>query len=50
MIKLNRTPVLYSPVGLTLVLVNYIVTIALTALIIMALNKNRILRFVLTGK
>lgn len=50
MIKLNRTPVLYSPVGLTLVLVNYIVTVALTALIIMALNKNRILRFVLTGK
>lgn len=50
MIKLDRTPILYSPVGLTLVLVNYIITVALTAMMVMALNKNRVLRFVLTGK
>jgi len=50
LIKLDRTPILYSPVGLTLVLVNYIITVALTAIIVMVLNKNRVLRFVLTGK
>ena len=50
LIKLDKAPNLYNPVGLTLVLVNYIVTVALTALIIMALNKNRVLRFALTGK
>lgn len=50
MIKLDRTPIFYSPVGLTLVLVNYIITVALTAMMVMALNKNRVLRFVLTGK
>lgn len=50
MLKLDRTPVLYSPEGLTLMLVNYIITVALTAMIIMVLNKNRVLRFALTGK
>ncbi len=50
MIKLDRTPILYSPVGLTLVLVNYLITVALTAMIIMALNRNKVMRFVLTGK
>lgn len=50
LIKLDKTPILYSPVGLTLVLVNYIITVALTTMIAMALNKNRVLRFALTGK
>lgn len=50
MIKLDRTPILYSPEGLTLVLVNYIITVVLTAIIVMVLNKNRVLRFALTGK
>lgn len=50
LIKLDSTPVLYSPVGLSLVIMNYIITVALTAMIIMALNRNKVMRFALTGK
>lgn len=50
LIKLDSTPVLYSPVGLSLVMMNYIITVALTTMIIMALNRNKVMRFALTGK
>lgn len=50
LIKMDKTPVLYSPMGLSLVMVNYIVTVVSTAMMILVLNKNRVLRFTLTGK
>lgn len=50
LIKLDKTPVLCSPTGLSLIVVNYIITVVFTAMIIIALNKNRVLRFTLTGK
>ena len=50
LIKMDKTPVLYSPTGLSLVMVNYIITVVSTAMMILVLNKNRVLRFTLTGK
>ncbi len=50
LIKMDKTPVLYSPTGLSLVMVNYIITVVSTAMMILVLNKNRVLRFMLTGK
>lgn len=50
LIKLDKTPVLCSPTGLSLIVVNYIITVVFTAMIIIVLNKNRVLRFTLTGK
>ena len=50
LIKLENNPPFYSPIGLTLVMVNYLLTVLLVVLIIMAINKNKALRFVLTGK
>ena len=43
-------PILYSPVGLGLVLVNYVITVALTVMAIVMMNPNAVLSFVLTGK
>lgn len=50
MIKLDKVPILYSPVGLSMVLVNYLITVALTAMAIVMITQNAVLRFVLTGK
>ena len=50
LIKLENIPTIYSPSGLALVLTNYLVTILLVVLIIMAIGKNSILKFVLIGK
>ena len=50
LIKLDKVPILYSPVGLSMVLVNYLITVALTAMAIVMITQNAVLRFVLTGK
>ena len=50
LIKSDKVPTLYSPVGLSLVLVNYVITVALTVMAIVMMNPNAVLRFVLTGK
>ena len=50
LIKSDKVPILYSPVGLSLVLVNYVVTVALTVMAIVMMNPNAVLSFVLTGK
>lgn len=50
LIKLDKVPILYSPVGLGMVLVNYMITVALTVMAIVMMNPNAVLRFVLTGK
>ena len=50
LIKLDEAPILYSPVGLGMVLANYVITVALTVMAIVMINKNAVLRFVLTGK
>ena len=50
LIKLDKVPILRNPMGVSLVLANYIITVALTAMVIRVLNRNRALRFVLTGK
>ena len=50
MIKSDKVPILYSPVGLSLVLVNYVITVALTVMAIVMMNQNAVLSFVLTGK
>ena len=50
MIKSDKVPILYSPVGLGLVLVNYVITVVLTVMAIVMMNPNAVLSFVLTGK
>ena len=50
LIKSDKVPILYSPVGLSLVLVNYVITVALTVMAIVMMSQNAMLRFVLTGK
>ena len=50
LIKSDKVPILYSPVGLSLVLVNYVITVALTVMAIVMMNPNAVLSFVLTGK
>lgn len=50
LIKLDEAPILYSPVGLSLVLVNYVITVALTVMAIVMMNQNAVRRFVLFGK
>lgn len=50
LIRLNKAPALYSPMGLSLVLVNYVITVALTVMAIAMMRQNAMLRFVLTGK
>ena len=50
LIKSDKVPILYSPVGLGLVLVNYVITVALTVMAIVMMNPNAVLSFVLTGK
>ena len=50
LIKSDKAPILYSPVGLSLVLVNYVITVALTVMAIVMMNPNTVLSFVLTGK
>ena len=50
LIKSDKVPILYSPVGLSLVLVNYVITVALTVMAIVMMNQNAVLRFVLFGK
>lgn len=50
LIKLDEAPILYSPAGLSMVLVNYVITVALTVMAIMMMNQNAVLSFVLTGK
>ena len=50
LIKAGKVPILYSPVGLGLVLVNYVITVALTVMAIVMMNPNAVLSFVLTGK
>ena len=50
LIKSDKVSILYSPVGLSLVLVNYVITVALTVMEIVMMNQNAVLRFVLFGK
>ena len=50
LIKLDKAPILHSPAGLSMVLVNYVITVALTVMAIVMMNQNAVLRFVLTGK
>ena len=50
LIKLDEAPILYSPTGLSIVLVNYVITVALTVMAIVMMSQNVVLRFVLTGK
>ena len=50
LIRLDKAPTLYSPMGLSLVLVNYVITVALTVMAIVMMSQNVVLRFVLTGK
>lgn len=50
LIKLDEAPILYSPTGLSMVLVNYMITVALTVMAIVMMSQNVVLRFVLTGK
>lgn len=50
LIKLDEAPILYSPTGLSMVLVNYMITVALTVMAIVMMNPNAVLSFVLTGK
>ena len=50
LIELDNAPVFYSPMGLSLVLVNYMITVALTAMVTGVVNQNAVLRVVLTGK
>lgn len=50
LIKLDEAPILYSPTGLSMVLVNYVITVALTVMAIVMMSQNAMLRFVLTGK
>mgnify|MGYP004520061879 CR=1 FL=1 len=50
LIKLDKVPILYSPVGLGIVLVNYVTTVTLTVMTIVMMNPNAVLSFVLTGK
>ena len=50
LIKLDKAPILYSPVGLGMVLANYMITVALTVMAIVMVTQNAVLRFVLTGK
>lgn len=50
LIKSDKVPILYSPVGLSMVLVNYVITVALTVMAIVMMSQNVVLRFVLTGK
>ena len=50
LIRVDKAPALYSPMGLSLVLVNYVITVALTAMAIVMMSQNAVLRFVLTGK
>lgn len=50
LIELDKVPILYSPAGLGMVLVNYLITVVITAMVIVMMNQNAVLRFVLTGK
>lgn len=50
LIKRDEAPILYSPTGLSMVLVNYMITVALTVMAIVMMSQNAMLRFVLTGK
>lgn len=50
LIKSDKVPILYSPVGLSMVLVNYVITVALTVMAIVMMNQNAVLRFVLFRK
>ena len=50
LIKSDKVPILYSPLGLSLVLVNYVITVAFTVMAIVMMNPNAVLSFVLTGK
>lgn len=50
LIELDKVPILYSPAGLGIVLVNYVITVALTVMAIVMVTQNAVLRFVLTGK
>ena len=50
LIKLDEAPILYSPTGLSMILVNYMITVALTVMAIVMMSQNAMLRFVLTGK
>lgn len=50
LIKSDKVPILYSPVGLSMVLVNYVITVALTVMAVVMMNQNAVLRFVLFGK
>ena len=50
LIKLDEAPILYSPVGLGMVLANYVITVELTVMAIVMINPNAVLRFVLFGK
>ena len=50
LIRLDKAPTLYSPMGLSLVLVNYVITVALTVMAIVMMSQNAVLRFILTGK
>ena len=46
LIRLDKAPTLYSPMGLSLVLVNYVITVALTVMAIVMMSQNAVLRFI----
>lgn len=50
LVKAQNSPAIYSLEGLVLVLINFMVTVFLVVMVIMAVNKNKTLKFVLMGK
>lgn len=50
LIKIDNPLSIHKLMGLSLILVNYIITLVLVVIIVTAINNTRMLRFVLTGK
>ena len=50
LVKLDGWPTFHAPAGMMLVLVNYTLTVLLVMLVILAINRNKMLAFILTGK
>ena len=50
LMKIDAEPMSSSPLGVGMILVNYLITVVLTVLVIIAIKKNKVLRVLLTGK
>ena len=50
LMRINAEPMSSSPIGVGLILVNYLITVDLTVMVIIAIKKNKVLRVLLTGK